>query len=81
MPEPGEILPELKIDLAAYDKLQESRTSVEEIINKMLSVKKEGLPKSQLREHVTQMFLNFVSLRQVISLSLPSLICFLPKLN
>ncbi|KAM7521007.1 hypothetical protein LguiB_019969 [Lonicera macranthoides] len=64
MPEPGEILPELKIDLVAYDKLQESRTSVEEIVNKMLSVKKEGLPKSQLREHVTQMFLNFVSLRQ-----------------
>lgn len=70
MAEPGEILPERKIDNSVYDMLQKSKLSVEEIVAKMLSIKKEGHSKSQLRELVTNMFLNFVSLRQVPLLSL-----------
>lgn len=48
-----------------YEMLQNSKDSVEKIITEMLSIKREGLPKSHLRELVTQMFLNFVTLRQV----------------
>ncbi|KAL1206394.1 THO complex subunit 5B [Cardamine amara subsp. amara] len=44
--------------------LRESKTSVEEIVAKMLSIKKEGNNKSEIRELLTQMFLNFVNLRQ-----------------
>ncbi|KAL9235875.1 hypothetical protein vseg_010607 [Gypsophila vaccaria] len=44
--------------------LQSSRVAVEDIVAKMLSLKKDGNPKPQLRELVTQMFLHFVSLRQ-----------------
>ncbi|KFK31773.1 hypothetical protein AALP_AA6G156800 [Arabis alpina] len=44
--------------------LRESKTSVEEIVTKMLSIKKEGNHKSEIRELLTQMFLNFVNLRQ-----------------
>ncbi|EFH39976.1 hypothetical protein ARALYDRAFT_494728 [Arabidopsis lyrata subsp. lyrata] len=44
--------------------LRESKTSVEEIITKMLSMKKQGNQKSEIRELLTQMFLNFVNLRQ-----------------
>lgn len=45
--------------------LRESKTSVEEIVGRMLSIKKEGNNKSEIRELLTQMFLNFVNLRQV----------------
>ncbi|KAI4375037.1 hypothetical protein MLD38_012955 [Melastoma candidum] len=48
----------------AYEMLKDARVSAEEIVSRILAVKKEGLPKSQLRELVTQMFLNFVVLRQ-----------------
>ncbi|KAF3526503.1 hypothetical protein F2Q69_00046147 [Brassica cretica] len=44
--------------------LRESRSSIEEIISRMLSIKKQGDPKSENRELVTQMFLNFINLRQ-----------------
>ncbi|CAI9763634.1 unnamed protein product [Fraxinus pennsylvanica] len=65
MAEPGEILPERKIDMAAlYDMLRESKSSVEEIVSKMLAIKKEAQPKTQLRELVTQILLNFITLRQ-----------------
>lgn len=64
MAEPGEILPDRKIDTSAYDLLQKSTTSVEEIVVNMLSMKKEGQAASQLPELVTQMFLNFVNLRK-----------------
>ncbi|KAG9129537.1 hypothetical protein Leryth_025088 [Lithospermum erythrorhizon] len=64
MAEPGEILPERKIDYTAYDKLQESKASLEEIVSKMLSIKRQGNNKSELREYVTNIFLNFVTLRQ-----------------
>ncbi|KAG8377602.1 hypothetical protein BUALT_Bualt08G0050100 [Buddleja alternifolia] len=65
MVEPGEILPERNVDMAAlYDMLQQSKASAEEIVAKMLAIKKEAEPKSQLRELVTQILLNFVTLRQ-----------------
>ncbi|KAF8107749.1 hypothetical protein N665_0117s0021 [Sinapis alba] len=44
--------------------LRESKTSVEEIVGRMLSIKQEGNNKSEIRELLTQMFLNFVNLRQ-----------------
>ncbi|KAF4375451.1 hypothetical protein F8388_024110 [Cannabis sativa] len=55
---------ESKVEKSPYELLQESKTSVEDIITKMLSIKKEGKPKSELRELVTQMFIHFVTLRQ-----------------
>lgn len=65
MAEPGEILPERKIDNSVYDLLKKRKLSVEEIVAKMLAIKKDGHSKYNLRELVTHMFLNFVSLRQV----------------
>jgi hypothetical protein len=53
-----------------YEILRESKSSVEGVVAKMLSIKKEAQPKSELRELVTQMFLNFVTLRQVQKLGL-----------
>ncbi|KAI7735044.1 hypothetical protein M8C21_017148 [Ambrosia artemisiifolia] len=66
MAEPGEILPDRKIDTSAYDLLQNTRTSVEDIIAHMLLIKKQGGDgiKAQLPELVTQMLLNFVNLRK-----------------
>ncbi|OIT04175.1 PREDICTED: THO complex subunit 5B-like isoform X1 [Nicotiana attenuata] len=64
MGEPGEILPEHKPEKSPYEVLQQSKASVEEIVSKMLSIKKESTPKSELRELVTQILINFVSLRQ-----------------
>ncbi|GAB4852176.1 THO complex subunit 5B, variant 2 [Ancistrocladus abbreviatus] len=52
------------MEKSPFDMLKESKTSVEEIVAKLLSTKKEKKLKSELRELVTQMFLNFVSLRQ-----------------
>ncbi|KAK9112768.1 hypothetical protein Scep_020287 [Stephania cephalantha] len=49
----------------AYEELEESRTAMEEIVAKMLFMKKEGKPKSELRELITQMSLHLVNLRQV----------------
>ncbi|XP_040998602.1 THO complex subunit 5B [Juglans microcarpa x Juglans regia] len=48
-----------------HEILQGSRAAVEEIVAKMLSIKTQGHPKSLLRELVTQMFLHFITLRQV----------------
>ncbi|XP_055833705.1 THO complex subunit 5A-like [Solanum dulcamara] len=64
MGEPGEILPEHKPEKSPYEVLQQSKASVEEIVSKMLYMKKESTPKSEIRELVTQIFINFVSLRQ-----------------
>ncbi|KAJ7966613.1 THO complex, subunit [Quillaja saponaria] len=55
---------EHKVERSPYEMLQESKISVEKVVAEMLSMKKEGKPKTQLRELVTQMFLNFVNLRQ-----------------
>ncbi|KAL8518376.1 hypothetical protein ACS0TY_009673 [Phlomoides rotata] len=65
MAEPGEILPERNVDMTAlYDMLRQGKASAEEIVAKMLAIKKEAQPKSDLRELVTQILLNFVTLRQ-----------------
>ncbi|XP_042964972.1 THO complex subunit 5B isoform X2 [Carya illinoinensis] len=48
-----------------HEILRGSRDAVEEIVAKMLSIKTQGHPKSLLRELVTQMFLHFITLRQV----------------
>ncbi|XVE55890.1 hypothetical protein DITRI_Ditri03aG0193500 [Diplodiscus trichospermus] len=55
----------LKPEKSPYDMLKESKASVEDIVAKILSIKKENKPRSELREHVTLMFLHFVTLRQV----------------
>ncbi|KZV54577.1 THO complex subunit 5 [Dorcoceras hygrometricum] len=49
---------------ALYDILRLSKTSIEDVVGKMLDMKKEAPPESHLRELVTQVLLNFVSLRQ-----------------
>ncbi|XP_051151063.1 THO complex subunit 5A-like isoform X2 [Andrographis paniculata] len=65
MAEPGEILPERNVDMAAlYGMLRQGKASVEEVVAKMLGIKKGIEPKSQLRELVAQILFNFVSLRQ-----------------
>lgn len=66
-----------KIQKSAYEMLKDSKSSIEEIVAEMLTVKKEKKPKSQLRELVTQMFIHFVTLRQVTSPSLPLGFCIL----
>ncbi|XP_010943078.2 THO complex subunit 5A [Elaeis guineensis] len=48
-----------------HDVLEETRTAMEEIAAKMLFIKKDGRPKSDLRELITQMSLLLLSLRQV----------------
>ncbi|CAN0873001.1 THO complex subunit 5B [Linum grandiflorum] len=55
----------LKNGKSAYDLLRDSKTSVEEIVSQIVSIKKDGKDKSQLRELITQTFLHFVTLRQV----------------
>ncbi|KAK6256582.1 hypothetical protein QUC31_000041 [Theobroma cacao] len=57
-------VPPRKPEKSPYDLLKESKASVEEIVAKVLSIKKKDKPKSDLRELVTQMFLHFVNLRQ-----------------
>ncbi|KAM1022254.1 hypothetical protein ACFX2A_044298 [Malus domestica] len=56
--------PPKKPEKSPYEMLQESKSSVEDIVAKMIAIKKEAKPKSELRKLVTQMFLNFVTLRQ-----------------
>ncbi|KAI9118210.1 hypothetical protein K1719_010542 [Acacia pycnantha] len=53
-----------RLEESPYEILQNCKASADNIVAEMLSVKKEGMPKSQLRELVTQMFLNFITLRQ-----------------
>ncbi|KAH7655597.1 THO complex subunit 5 protein [Dioscorea alata] len=48
-----------------HELLEECRTAMEEIAAKMFFTKKESLPKSDLRDLVTQMSLLFITLRQV----------------
>ncbi|XP_028785982.1 THO complex subunit 5B [Neltuma alba] len=52
------------LEESPFEVLQNCKTSAENIVAEMLSVKKDGEPKSQLRELVTQMFLNLITLRQ-----------------
>ncbi|KAF8410071.1 hypothetical protein HHK36_002593 [Tetracentron sinense] len=62
--EDAPLLPQHKIEKTAYELLEESRISMEEIVAKMLFIKKEGRSKAELRDPITQMFLHFVNLRQ-----------------
>uniref|UniRef100_A0A7N0TQ76 THO complex subunit 5 n=1 Tax=Kalanchoe fedtschenkoi TaxID=63787 RepID=A0A7N0TQ76_KALFE len=55
---------EAKAGTFPYEILKQRKASAEEIVAKMLEVKKRGGSKSELRELIAQMFLNFVSLRQ-----------------
>uniref|UniRef100_A0A7N0ZQA7 THO complex subunit 5 n=1 Tax=Kalanchoe fedtschenkoi TaxID=63787 RepID=A0A7N0ZQA7_KALFE len=55
---------EAKVGTSPYEVLKQSKGSADDIVAKMLEVKKRGGSKSELRELVAQMFLNFVSLRQ-----------------
>ncbi|XP_068641219.1 THO complex subunit 5A-like isoform X2 [Aristolochia californica] len=59
------LLPEPQVEKKVYDMLEETRTVMEEIVAKMLFIKKEGKSKSELKELFTQMSLLFVNLRQV----------------
>ncbi|CAO2817804.1 unnamed protein product [Amaranthus hypochondriacus] len=54
----------VKLEKSAYEILKESKTGVEEVVAKILSLKKDDQVKPEIRELVTQMFLHFVSLRQ-----------------
>lgn len=54
-----------KTQISAYEMLRDTKSSIEEIVSEMITIKSESKPKSQLRELVTQMFINFVTLRQV----------------
>ncbi|OIV96381.1 hypothetical protein TanjilG_09808 [Lupinus angustifolius] len=54
-----------EFDESPYEILQNSKVSVENIISEMLSIKRERKSKSQLPELVTEMFLHFITLRQV----------------
>ncbi|CAA7041652.1 unnamed protein product [Microthlaspi erraticum] len=58
------IAPPREAGKSPLELLRESKTSVEEIVTTMLSIKKEGNQKSEIRELLTQMCLNFVNLRQ-----------------
>lgn len=60
-----EVKQQPKVGESAFEMLRDSKASVEDIVAKMLCIKNECKPKSQLRELVTQMFIHFVTLRQV----------------
>ena len=47
--------PPRKPENSPHDMLKESKASVEEIVANILFIKKENKPKSELREHVTQL--------------------------
>ncbi|XP_065881136.1 THO complex subunit 5B-like [Euphorbia lathyris] len=64
MEEEAQLPMQSKNGKSPYEMLRESKTSVEEIAAQILSIKKDNKPKSELRELVAQMFLNFVNLRQ-----------------
>ncbi|XP_020575586.1 THO complex subunit 5B isoform X2 [Phalaenopsis equestris] len=63
--EAGEMEAEPAIVKTAHDALDEICRAVEEIAAKILLIKKEGRPKSELRELNTQMALLFITLRQL----------------
>jgi THO complex subunit 5 len=48
-----------------HDLLAETRASVEEVAARILAIKKDGAPKSDLNELVAQMSLLLITLRQV----------------
>ncbi|KAK4763363.1 hypothetical protein SAY86_009131 [Trapa natans] len=48
-----------------YEMLRASKISVEDIVAKILAIKRQDLPGTHLRELATQVFLHFITLRQV----------------
>lgn len=62
---PAEQPPRVTAGNSPFDMLKESKAAMEEIVTGLLSIKKGEKPKSELRELATQMFLHFVTLRQV----------------
>ncbi|CAG7909505.1 THO complex subunit 5A [Brassica rapa] len=60
----GSMEREMAPEKSPLELLRERKSSIEEIISRMLSIKNQGLPKSENRELLTQMFLNFINLRQ-----------------
>lgn len=54
-----------KSEESPYETLHNSKSSIENIISDILSIKKDSKPKQLLRDLVTQMFLHFITLRQV----------------
>ncbi|GJM86960.1 hypothetical protein PR202_ga02865 [Eleusine coracana subsp. coracana] len=48
-----------------HDLLAETRASIEKVAARMLAIKRDGAPKSELRELVTQMSLLLITLRQL----------------
>jgi THO complex subunit 5 len=48
-----------------HDLLAETRASIEKVAARILAIKTDGAPKSELRELVTQMSLLLITLRQV----------------
>ncbi|GKU87452.1 hypothetical protein SLEP1_g1848 [Rubroshorea leprosula] len=60
-----QVAPPTKVEKSPYNMLKESKVSVEEIVAKLLSIKRENKPKLKLKELLTQTFLHFVTLRQV----------------
>lgn len=54
-----------KTKRTAHELLEDTRTAMEEIAAKMLFMKKEARPKSDLKELITNMSLLFIALRQV----------------
>lgn len=53
-----------------HELLAETRASIEKVAARMLAIKRDGVPKSELRELVTQMSLLLVTLRQVRNVKL-----------
>uniref|UniRef100_A0A0C9RZF2 TSA: Wollemia nobilis Ref_Wollemi_Transcript_267_723 transcribed RNA sequence n=1 Tax=Wollemia nobilis TaxID=56998 RepID=A0A0C9RZF2_9CONI len=49
---------------SAYDLLEETRNSIEEIIPKMLFIKKEGKGRAELHELISEVSVLFLKLRQ-----------------
>ena len=47
--------------------LRDAKASAENIVAEMLCIKRDGKPKSLLRELLTQMLLHFLTLREVLS--------------
>ena len=55
---------------SAYDVLSDTRGAIEEILARLLFIKKEGRNRAELRELFTQASVAFLSLRQVFPLSI-----------
>jgi hypothetical protein len=69
---------EVKGTSVAYDVLSETRGAIEEILARLLFIKKEGRSRAELRELFTQASVAFLSLRQVFQIPV-SCVCRVPS--